>query len=121
MDYPHRQLICGKGGGVTGQVRQYHLFENGTLFVGEGLTDKVFKKVGKISLRQANQLFDNYQTLQLGQVNFDHPGNLYKFIELKNGNNKHRITWGASGQKVNKEVQLFFDLFYRQVKTLNEE
>ena len=118
-DYPDIQLIFGEGGGISGQVNEYHLFENGILFKGKGMVDKTYEKIGKISTTKASQFFANYNALDVEMIEFDHPGNIYKFIEWKKGDQRHRITWGAMDHQVDKNVQLLYSLFHHQLSTLN--
>lgn len=121
IDYPDAQLVFGKGGGITGQVVQHTLFENGVLFKGQGLVGMTHEKCGKIAKNETTQLFKNYKTLGLSDIEFDHPGDRYYFIEWKKGGEKHRITWGHPNETVDKNVKLFYSLLNRQITTINEK
>ncbi len=115
-DYPDSQIRFGNGGGFTGQVTETCLLDNGTLFTGTGLQTKVYEKSGRIKKTIADQLFQNFQILNLGEVEYHHPGNIYHYIELKEGNGStHRITWGDDKHKVPQKVKLFYDLLNHHI------
>lgn len=117
-DYVGRQLVFGKGGGITGEVVAYHLFQNGIVFKGKGLAEKTYDKLGKISPEITTQIFDNYNMLNLKDISFTHPGNIYYFIESKSGSVDHKITWGDPEHTVPKNAILFYDLFEYQITNL---
>lgn len=117
-DYKGIQLVFGKGGGITGEVVAYHLFENGIVFKSQGLAEKAYDKFGKISPEMTTQIFDNYHTLNLEGISFTHPGNIYYFIEWKKGNASHKITWGDSEHKVHKNATLCYNLLNHQISNL---
>jgi hypothetical protein len=98
-----RQLSFGNGGGFTGAESAYVLLDNGQLF---GVDSYVPLK--QLSRTITRQLFDKADELQLSQLAFSHPGNIYYFIGLVEKNSTHRITWGDSGQQAPGEVENFY-------------
>lgn len=118
VDYPDKQIIFGKGGGMSGGVTEHAIFENGTVFKGTGMMEKTYEKQGRIDSETLQNLLNNLETLKLSEIQFDHPGNRYSYIEIKDNGLSHRITWGAQDQTVPKNAKLFFDLLNHHVSKL---
>ena len=107
-DYPNGQVLFGSGGGITGGVNSYSLFENGDLFYQSAL-DTSFVVVKKIKNNVVQQVFSNIEFLKLKDVKVNQPGNMYNFIQIKDKNNDHQIVWSGK-DKVSKEVINFYDM-----------
>lgn len=114
--YQSPQLMFGSGGGFSGIEMTYSLFENGQMFVQKGV-QAAQEAMGKVETNTCKQLFSNYDVLKLADYNFDQPGNAYYFVGFKNGNDIHKITWGAGNQDVSNNVKIFYQLLNRLVKT----
>ena len=118
VDYPNMQIVFGKGGGVTGAVTEHCIFENGTVFKGEGLLEKTYDKKGRLSSEVMERIMSNFETLKIADKTFSRPGNVYSYIEIKQGGTSKRITWGDPQIPVSKDVQLFFDLLNHHVSKI---
>jgi len=108
-EYQGRIIHFGSGGGFTGKVSHFTLMDNGQVFEGidkEG-TVTVLKKLDKSVVEQ---VFDNYDKLNLKELRLDNPGNLYKFLRLNN----HKITWGGKGE-VPRELDIFYAILMKHV------
>ena len=105
-----RQLTFGSGGGFSGTARSYVLHENGDLWVRERATDSL-KLHKTLREKQTKQFFQSADQLQLDKYKFNHPGNVYYFVEYSNPKKrlKQKITWGAPKQKVSVYVQRFYN------------
>ena len=79
-DLPEKQLIFGNGGGMSGMVKTYTLLENGQLFHKNSLTEEA-TELESISKKEAKTCFADLEQLSLSEMNFDHPGNMYYFLE----------------------------------------
>ena len=112
---PNRQLIFGQGGGITGEVKKFILLENGQLFTTSSLT-KEQKELPPLSAKQGKEIFGDLRDLSLNEIDFNHPGNLYYFLEEKNHEQHHRVTWGDPNHQVPKKISTF----YHQLKTLQK-
>ena len=120
-NYPGVQMVIGSGGGVTGQVISYHLFENGIVFKSSGVVTKSYEHLGKISSTVTAQIFDNYQALDLENIKFEFPGNLYYFIERKQGDKSSKIIWGDDDPQVPKNATLFYSIFDHQLTQIKSK
>lgn len=106
-DYVGPQLIFGSGGGVSGGTVSYILLENGQLFkLNSLLKDTV--ALQKLSKKEAKDLFRELEELHIEQIDFNHPGNLYYFIENKQGNKNHRVVWGSNEHPPPSSVKNFY-------------
>lgn len=111
-DLPETQLIFGSGGGISGEVTTYTLLENGQLFYNNSLT-KENTEIKSLTKKEATSCFQKMEGLQLSQMNFDHPGNLYYFLEEVNGDEKNRVTWGSTDHDISEECKTF----YKELRT----
>ena len=84
-------------------------FQNGSL-ESEG------KPSQKLSSNITNQLFSNFQTLGLKQVEFENPGITYNFIEYQLNGVTKRLVWNPSDKTVQSELQLFYNNFNYYIK-----
>jgi hypothetical protein len=104
-------LSFGNGGGFTGAESAYVLLDNGQLFgvqKNNHTIEDSYVPLKQLSRTITRQLFDKADELQLSQLAFSHPGNIYYFIGLVEKNSTHRITWGDSGQQAPGEVENFY-------------
>jgi hypothetical protein len=108
VTYTGKQLVFGNGGGFTGRESTYVLLDNGYLFSID--TDKHSGKENYTPLKKlpgkiTQQLFSKADALQLEQVRFSHPGNVYYFVGLKKKQDIHRITWGDPGHEAPADAE----------------
>ncbi|WP_276166352.1 hypothetical protein [Zobellia alginiliquefaciens] len=108
---PAKQLIFGYGGGMAGTVDTYILLENGQLFHTNSLTQQT-EELESLSKKEASACFLKFEALSISETDFDHPGSRYYFLEEVNKDAKHKVVWGAAGQK---PAERFLD-FYEEMK-----
>lgn len=96
---PEKQLLFGSGGGMSGASDTYTLLENGQLFHTNSLTDET-KALSKVSKAKAKYYFKQLFDISFSEIQFDHPGNRYYFLEDRNGDARHRIVWGSTENEV---------------------
>ena len=96
---PNNQIRFGKGGGFTGVEHAYTLLENGQIFnnSNNNALDTAKKRIAKACFEQVTQL-------NLGQLDFAHPGNTYSFIEVPTSDGFNRISWGAADAPVDSNI-----------------
>ena len=92
---PQRQLVFGSGGGITGGSDSYILLENGQLFHTNSFT-RESEELPSVGREKAGKFFSELTQLQLAKMDFNHPGNLYYFLESVDGDIVHRVTWGSN-------------------------
>ncbi|MBX2817179.1 MAG: hypothetical protein KTR24_14320 [Saprospiraceae bacterium] len=114
--YEGRTLTWGSGGGVTGHVSCVALLDNGSYFGGQGLTEMTFEKKGKLSREVSEQLFKNYDILNLASLQIDRPGNTYKFIELNENGSKHRIVWSSKDDLPNADANTMYNILKSKIE-----
>ncbi len=102
------QLHFGNGGGFTGAVNRYVLHPDGRLMKAAGLSDE-FKELARVNTKQTDKLFQEARQLGLDTIQFNHPGNLYYFIEVQKAQSTPRITWGSADHAVPTQVQEFYN------------
>ncbi|MBM1105597.1 hypothetical protein JQC67_05525 [Aurantibacter crassamenti] len=112
-ELPEKQLIFGSGGGMTGAVDSYWLLENGQIFHSNSLTKEV-NKLESISRKEAKTYFLKLKELSFADLDFNHPGNHYYFLEEVNLDNSYKIVWGSNNHEISDE---YLD-FHNQLKEL---
>ena len=116
-DLPEKQLIFGNGGGMSGMVKTYTLLENGQLFMNNSLT-KESTEIGILKKKECKAVFKKLAGLKLREVEFDHPGNRYYFLEDYTDGEACRITWGKEGYEVASEIKNLYNQLNEIIKSL---
>lgn len=95
-DFPKAQFLFGTGGGFTGHVKTYTLLENGQIFFENSLK-KNSEQMNKVDLKACKQVFNQAKALNLMEIDYKKPGNMYRFIEYKSKGQSNRVVW-SEGQ-----------------------
>lgn len=117
---PERQLRFGSGGGFVGKEKVYILLENGQIFCQEAL-QKDTTEAAKVRAKRAKALFAQADSLHLSERTFQHPGNVYQFLEMGTGAQKHRITWGHKDHPVDDAVRNLYEALLTLVVPKDKE
>ncbi len=89
---PAQQVRFGTGGGIVGRETTWILLTNGQLFK---LKASETSAGGSAVRRQGRRLFREAKALlSTPRPLFSHPGNVYWFVEWRDGAREQRITWG---------------------------
>ncbi len=104
---PDAQIVFGSGGGYAGLVTEYTLLENGQLFKKTSV-DETYGEFSKVDKQTVKQIFNNYAFLTIDKFKHNDPGNLYHFIEYKNQEGNHRITWSDNTPELENNLKVFF-------------
>jgi hypothetical protein len=115
-DYPKMQIRFGSGGGFTGMVTEYALFENGRLFKKEGKVTAAFTEQKKPASKLVKTAFATLENVRPFLTDFNHPGNLYRFIEIRSEGKVQRITWGDEHAPVDDRVRVFYSILNKTVQ-----
>lgn len=105
--FPDHQIRWGSGGGFVGKETTYTLLDNGQIFVrklGGDLTS-----AGATKTRVAKSIYKTVENLGLANLNFQHPGNTYSFMEVLSGDSVQRVSWGDPAHPVDADVKALFD------------
>lgn len=113
--YTGRQISVGSSGGFTGFSTTYYLLENGKLF-GRRNLDTAFTFIGKQTVARTKRIFSMAEkTCKIRTTRFDHPGNMYKFVQWRKGKSANKVTWGASGKTVSASYPKLYTSFMAMV------
>lgn len=104
---PDNRLYFGSGGGYAATFTEYMLLENGQLFKRENQKSE-FIPLSKVKRSDAKDLFTNWTTQKMEEEDFQHPGNLYRFVRMENGQEKHRLSWGSSNHRTPDAIKSFY-------------
>jgi hypothetical protein len=103
-ELPDEYLRFGNGGGFTGVETTYTLLENGQIFKSaSSKTDTM--ELESCKRKTAKKLFEKAESLNLGQVEFMYPGNIYQFMEMQDDGKSNRIAWGEKDKPVDESIK----------------
>lgn len=114
-DLPEKQLVFGSGGGMTGAVNTYVLLENGQFFHTNSLTKEV-KELESVSKKEAKKCFVKLEELSLSELDFDHPGNRYYFLEEVKSDSIHKVVWGSNDNEISEDCVNFYNELKTHIK-----
>ena len=98
------QLIFGRGGGMSGEIKSHILMNNGQLYATSSLyTDTVH--IADIELKVIRRIFDQVDSLQFAALDFQHPGNRYYFVRHQ----QQEIVWGSDDNPPPAAVKQLYD------------
>jgi len=84
-----KEIKFGEGGGFTGAMTEYQIKANGEIFINKSL-EKENRKIKTIRNADLKNIEKKFSKLSKESLNFNHPGNLYYFIET----DQIKIVWG---------------------------
>ena len=112
-----QQLQFGQGGGFTGGLDFFVLLDDGRLFKRAPM-DSSFTLITTWEKPFVQQMFSNYHTLRLDEVNHYEPGDKYYFIQYQKGTEPlHRIAWGKPGFVPDPKTVTFYNMLFKSTKS----
>ena len=100
---PEKQIRWGTGGGFVGKESAHILCDNGQIFNRDILGNTSIS--GKTKGKKAKALFKTVEELGLAKMEYNHPGNIYYFIEIQEVDIVSRVVWGDKGSPVGKPIE----------------
>jgi hypothetical protein len=104
-------ILFGTGGGFTGKVTSYKLFETGQIKKQTGI-NTAFNSHSTIDKKTCIQIFNSIEQLDLKSKPINDPGNLYYFIELNEKGEKTRFTWGGINKEPDSVIRAYYNLLH---------
>jgi hypothetical protein len=115
---PERQVVFGTGGGFTGETNAQILLENGQIFRKSSLFKGPPIELKGIKKRKAKAFFKATEALDLASFEFEHPGNIYQFLELRGDSaSVVRVAWGDEKYPVNQKIKDLYIALGGLIKT----
>ncbi len=106
-NFEGQQIEFGSAGGFAGTVNSYSLLENGKLYKNNAFTDSSTFLID-VDIDLVQQIFSNYDVLNLSSIDINEPGNLYKFVTYKSEGQEHKMVW--TGKSEDKNLNLFYGI-----------
>lgn len=104
---PTKQLHWGYGGGYAGHETSFILLENGRIFRREGVGGVPIEMKGT-KRNTARALYSAFHR-DLRKYDFNHPGNVYSFVQMQEGSAIRRVAWGDDRYPVEQKAKDFFN------------
>ena len=109
-------LVIGHGGGFTGQIIEYQIFETGKVLRRNSLNNSE-EEIKSIPVDSYKQIISNYQKLGLDQLDWNEPDNMYYYIVFNQEGNTHKVVWNNNNEsEVQAKLKLFFNTVLHRVK-----
>ncbi|MEL6986854.1 MAG: hypothetical protein AAGK97_03400 [Bacteroidota bacterium] len=119
MSYKEKQLIFGSGGGFTGGTVETIILDNGQVFRHNSLNEEIIE-LKKLKKKLTKEIFEKYYSLALNDMELNQPGDLYRYIKLKDENGVHTLMWGGDGRaKENADLVSYFQYLKETIKNIN--
>lgn len=115
QNLPEHHLVFGNGGGITGASDSYTLLENGQLFHLNSMT-KDSVELESIPKKEAKVIFEKLSELSIDQMNFNHPGNRYYFLEEHNDSLTYKVVWGSLGHEISDSYKSLYESLKEHIK-----
>lgn len=103
------QINFGSGGGITGEVVEYKLNDNGKVF------NKNQEVINQIKKSELLEIFNEAKLLLNYKLNS--PQNMYYFIDIYGKNDTNRLVWGLESKSVNEEAKSLYNKLNNQIKS----
>ncbi|NNE28398.1 MAG: hypothetical protein HKN16_02100 [Saprospiraceae bacterium] len=104
-EYTKPRIAFGSSGGIANLTTEYHLLDNGALFVKK---DDAFESLRKVDLQRTSQIFSNIDFLGLKSAALKDPGNMTQYLRIISDESTHEIAWGGNQKEVSKEITIFY-------------
>ena len=112
--YLGQKIYFGSGGGFSGNVTTFCLLANGKLFKKESIYEKPFELIKRIDFQETEQLFTNLEILNLKKIQYNKPGNLYKYIKFSE--EEIGLVWSDQNNDIPQGAQLFYKILNSKIK-----
>src|SRR5262245_5906409 len=101
-------ILLGSGGGITGMSTVYRVTQAGEVFKGQGIGEINYTECAPIKRAKAKELIAKVTTA-VSSPEFEHPGNMYQFLSLKETDGEKKITWGDTNHPVPDNIKALYD------------
>ena len=78
--YEKSKIYFGRGGGFTGELKEYCLLENGDIYQINPSSREASLR-NSISKSSAKTIFKNLENMELQKYKYDQPGNMYYWMK----------------------------------------
>lgn len=106
-------IHVGNGGGFAGVETIYKVYLSGEVETGG-------KLVGKLKNHDISQLLENRRILQIDQITWNVPGNIYQLLEFHLNGNSKRIVWDPNDQQHPASLDLYYNHMMHLINHLNK-
>lgn len=107
-DYDKRMVHFGGGGGFSGQYYEFCLLENGSMF-NIDTNNKDHTYAMRLKKKQTKEIFNKIDHLSSLGLDYNEPGNMYKFIKIQEGQNEGKnLVWGNPSLEVDSNLDSLY-------------
>lgn len=113
--YKDVEISFGNGGGYTGQEIVYTINSIGEVFMTDKLKNET-TELPKIKSKKTLELFEQLTELNLADLKFNKPGNMYSFIQETKDGKAQKIVWGDGQEAPPQAILDYYQLLNSYVK-----
>jgi hypothetical protein len=118
-NFPADYLAFGEGGGFSGEVTTYFLLPNGQVFQTSGFSSDTLI-YAQIKKRTAKSLLERFTSLGLDTLDFNHPGNKYRFVEKHGDGEVLKLSMGDHQMPTPVLLKDFYQELSKSVKAADQ-
>ena len=82
--------------------------------------DKQFYYKGKVKKREVKKVLKEFDKLHFTSIDYNHPGNVYRFIGLQLEDSMHTVMWALQDKKINAAIPALYNKLTTLVTKSNE-
>jgi len=117
-DYQDDFIQFGEYGGFAGTYIEHQVLADGRVFSRANEKAK-FISMESVSKESAQRIFDNYESLKIGEIQVSDPGNLTKFVKAKINGKTIKQEWGGNVQQFDLKLKAYYNGLKNTVKGKN--
>lgn len=110
-----RSVILGKGGGFTGEYKEYIIKGNGNVHSRDPMDTSSIQLIKTLTSGESNSLFKELEELDFPDPEFNHPGNITYYIHYSKEDTTKKIKWGSPGKAPPQGFKEFYDKVMKMV------
>lgn len=110
-------IVVGQGGGFTGTYTQFKINGDGEIEEFD-FSNESYSTISSLKPAQVYGFFQQLDSLNLGEVEMQNPGNMSQYIEFSYSDVvDHKILWPMEESSIKENIQNFFYKCYTFCKT----
>lgn len=119
-EYQKAIIVFGEGGGFAGGSSSHMIFEDGQVLFEDAFDTAGKVDKGRIKKREVKKVLKELDKLQFSSIDYNHPGNMYRFISLQMNDSMHTVMWALQDKKINAAIPALYHKLTTLVTKSNE-
>lgn len=109
------EITAGEGGGFTGQYIIYRILPDSFIYSVNSRTDNN-RPIEKLTEAEMNQVYTLLDESNYEGIEYNEPGNMSEYVDIKDGATQYRITWEKGNGFPPKTIKQLHQLIFKLAK-----